>query len=62
MASPFNERKATEAAAHLLALRGGQMHYLKLLKLLYIADREALAVGVFQSATTITFRWIMVRF
>lgn len=42
MASPFNERKATEAAAHLLTLRGGQMHYLKLLKLLYIADREAL--------------------
>lgn len=42
MASPFNERKATEAAAHLLHLRGGQMHYLKLLKLLYIADREAL--------------------
>jgi uncharacterized phage-associated protein len=43
MASPFNERKATEAAAHLLALRGGQMHYLKLLKLLYIADRAALS-------------------
>lgn len=43
MASPFNERKATEAAARLLDLRGGQMHYLKLLKLLYIADREALA-------------------
>lgn len=43
MASPFNERKATEAAARLLELRGGQMHYLKLLKLLYIADREALA-------------------
>jgi len=42
MASPFNERKVTEAAAHLLSLRGGQMHYLKLLKLLYIADREAL--------------------
>lgn len=42
MSSPFNERKAMEAAAHLLRLRGGQMHYLKLLKLLYIADREAL--------------------
>jgi uncharacterized phage-associated protein len=42
MASPFNERKVTEAAAHLLHLRGGKMHYLKLLKLLYIADREAL--------------------
>lgn len=42
MASPFSERKAMEAAAYLLHLRGGQMHYLKLLKLLYIADREAL--------------------
>lgn len=42
MSSPFSERKAMEAAAHLLQLRGGQMHYLKLLKLLYIADREAL--------------------
>lgn len=38
----FNERKATEAAAFLLRLRGGRMHYLKLIKLLYLADREAL--------------------
>lgn len=37
----FDEEKVTEAAALLLALRGGQMHYIKLLKLLYIADREA---------------------
>jgi uncharacterized phage-associated protein len=42
MPSPFNEQKATEAAAYLLRVRGGRMHYLKLLKLLYIADREAL--------------------
>lgn len=42
MATAFSERKVTEAAAHLLSLRGGQMHYLKLLKLLYISDREAL--------------------
>jgi uncharacterized phage-associated protein len=42
MSSPFNEQKATEAAVRLLHLRGGRMHYLKLLKLLYIADREAL--------------------
>ncbi len=42
MASLFNERKAMEAAVHLLHLRGGRMSYLKLLKLLYIADREAL--------------------
>src|SRR5207249_3792384 len=38
----FNERKATQAAAHLLRLRGGSMSYLKLIKLLYLADREAL--------------------
>lgn len=39
---PFNEAKVTQAAALLLALRGGRMHYLKLMKLLYIADRTAL--------------------
>jgi hypothetical protein len=38
----FNERKAAEAAAHLLAMRGGKMHYIKLLKLLYLADRQCL--------------------
>jgi uncharacterized phage-associated protein len=42
MSLRFNERKATEAAAFLLRLRGGRMHYLKLIKLLYLADREAL--------------------
>ncbi|MGO4213848.1 Panacea domain-containing protein [Terriglobus sp. 2YAB30_2] len=39
----FDEQKATEAAAYLLRLRGGRMSYLKLIKLLYLADREALA-------------------
>jgi uncharacterized phage-associated protein len=39
----FNEAKATQAAAHLLRLRGRRMKYLKLIKLLYIADREALS-------------------
>lgn len=38
----FNERKATQAAALLLRLRGGRMSYMKLVKLLYLADREAL--------------------
>jgi len=38
----FNEAKATEAAARLLKLRGGKMSYLKLIKLLYLVDREAL--------------------
>ena len=38
----FNERRATEAAAKFLMLRGGRMSYLKLIKLLYLLDREAL--------------------
>jgi uncharacterized phage-associated protein len=38
----FNEAKATQAAARLLKLRGGSMSYIKLMKLLYLADREAL--------------------
>src|SRR5579864_4403328 len=38
----FNETKATQAAAQLLRLRGGRMSYVKLVKLLYLADREAL--------------------
>jgi uncharacterized phage-associated protein len=42
MALRFNEGKATQAAAYFLKLRGGQMHYIKLIKLLYLADREAL--------------------
>jgi uncharacterized phage-associated protein len=38
----FNEAKATQAAALLLKLRGGEMSYMKLIKLLYIVDRQAL--------------------
>jgi uncharacterized phage-associated protein len=38
----FNERRATEAAARFLTLRGKRMSYLKLIKLLYFLDREAL--------------------
>lgn len=38
----FNETKATQAAARLLRLRGGRMSYVKLIKLLYLADRQAL--------------------
>ena len=41
-AMQFNEGKATQAAARVLRLRGGRMSYLKLIKLLYLADREAL--------------------
>ena len=39
---PFNEAKATQAAGLLLHLRGGTMNFMKLIKLLYLADREAL--------------------
>jgi uncharacterized phage-associated protein len=38
----FNEAKTTQAAAHLLKLRGSKMSYMKLIKLLYLVDREAL--------------------
>ncbi|MFN0105434.1 MAG: Panacea domain-containing protein [Bryobacteraceae bacterium] len=38
----FNEAKATQAAARLLRNRGGKMSYMKLIRLLYLADREAL--------------------
>lgn len=38
----FKEDRATQAAAHLLQRRGGQMSYMKLIKLMYFADREAL--------------------
>ena len=38
----FDETKATQVAAYFFSLRGGQMHYIKLIKLMYMADREAL--------------------
>jgi uncharacterized phage-associated protein len=41
----FNEAKATQVAALLLQLRGTRrMKYLKLLKLMYLIDREALSL------------------
>jgi len=39
---PFNEVKATQVAARFLQLRGGKMSYMKLIKLLYLVDREAI--------------------
>ena len=42
MQLPFNEAKAAQTAARLLKLRGGRMSYLKLIKLMYLIDREAL--------------------
>jgi hypothetical protein len=38
----FNQQKATEAAILLIWLHGGRMSRLKLIKLLYLADRKAL--------------------
>lgn len=40
----FNEHKVAQMAAYLLHRRGGRMSHLKLMKLLYLADREAMAV------------------
>lgn len=37
----FNEQKATQAAGKLLSMGGGSMPVLKLIKLLYFIDREA---------------------
>lgn len=38
----YREDKATQAASLLLKMSGGEMNYLKLMKLLYLADRRAL--------------------
>lgn len=42
MSFRFNERKAAAAAVVLLELEGGRMRYLRLIKLLYLAERESL--------------------
>lgn len=38
----YREDKATQVATRLLKLRGGRMSHLKLIKLLYLVEREAL--------------------
>lgn len=38
----FNEAKTAQMAAYLLAKSGGRMRYIKLIKLLYLADRESM--------------------
>ncbi|RLT35059.1 MAG: DUF4065 domain-containing protein [Chloroflexi bacterium] len=38
----FDERKTAQASAYLLSLQGGEMPYMKLIKLLYLADRQSL--------------------
>jgi uncharacterized phage-associated protein len=42
MKPKFRETKATQLAALLLKMRGGDMHYMKLIKLMYLVDRAAL--------------------
>lgn len=39
----FSEKRVAQMAAYLLNRRGGRMAYIKLLKLLYLAEREAMA-------------------
>lgn len=39
----FSEKKTTEAAVLLLKMAGGRMKYIRLLKLLYLSDRQAFA-------------------
>ncbi len=43
MLPSYNEQKAVQLAGRLLAMRDGQMDRINLMKLMYIADREALA-------------------
>ncbi len=38
----FDERKAAQAAAYFAKKAGGEINYMKLIKLLYLADREAI--------------------
>lgn len=38
----FNERKATQVAASFIKLCGGKLNYMKLIKLMYLAERRAL--------------------
>lgn len=42
MSLRFDEAKAAQTAAYILSLRGGRIHYFKLIKLLYLVDRAAL--------------------
>jgi uncharacterized phage-associated protein len=42
MRFPFDERKAAHAAAYLLKKHGNQLNSMKLIKLLYLVDRQSL--------------------
>lgn len=43
MIPKFREDKTTQAAGYLIELAGGKINYMKLIKLLYLADREAIS-------------------
>lgn len=49
----YNENKATQAAAYLLKLGHGKMNHMKLIKLLYLAERRA----IISWGRPITFDW-----
>src|SRR5687768_11865188 len=49
----YREDKTTQAAARLLRHGGGKLNHMKLIKLLYLADRKALV----QWGRPITFDW-----
>lgn len=53
MPQRYREDRTTQAAARLLKLAGGAMNHMKLIKLLYLADRRALL----QWGRPITFDW-----
>jgi len=38
----FDEKKTTQMASHLLQSNGGKMNHMKLVKLIYLSDRESL--------------------
>lgn len=53
MTITYREDKAAQAAARLLTLAGGTLNHMKLIKLLYLADRRALL----DYGRPITFDW-----
>jgi uncharacterized phage-associated protein len=42
MHARFDQAKAAQLAGVFLQMRGGRMHYMKLIKLMYLVDREAI--------------------
>jgi hypothetical protein len=50
MVLSYNPKKATQAAAYLVSLNGGKMNLWRMLKLIYLFDRESLV----QTGSTIT--------